>query len=413
MNSTKNKIEVYSFSDRRGGAAIAATRQVRTLNFAEEIQVIVAEKKSNNKLVLGPTRLQFAFHYILRIFEYALLTVFCRNGVGKKSLNLFSSRHVKKHILKSQACIIHMHWINNDTISISLIKKILKDNDNRKVIITMHDDWLFSNYEHCVLEEIQPERYNFFEAFFYRRKLQLNALLRKSNVIVTAPSLYLKNKANASEIFSKVHIDVVGNAIDTNVFKPFKKCDVRVCFQLEDVDFVILYGASGGKSYLKGYDLLKSALQRVNKKARKAVLLSFGGDKSGVSVTCGFKHIELGKIYEVDMLAKVYSSADVTVVPSRIESFGQVAAESLSCGTPVIAFDNSGLTDIVSDRESGFLVPAFDVAKFASSIELTMALTDDELQKMGKLGRDHILKRYSNDVISKQWHDIYKMTNGN
>jgi D-inositol-3-phosphate glycosyltransferase len=53
----------------------------------------------------------------------------------------------------------------------------------------------------------------------------------------------------------------------------------------------------------------------------------------------------------------IYSAADVTVVPSYHESFGLAAVESLACGTPVVATRAGGLTTVVRNGETGFLVP--------------------------------------------------------
>ncbi|GGQ12147.1 D-inositol-3-phosphate glycosyltransferase [Actinomadura coerulea] len=65
-------------------------------------------------------------------------------------------------------------------------------------------------------------------------------------------------------------------------------------------------------------------------------------------------------------LADWYRAADVTVVPSRSESFGLVAAESQACGTPVVASRVGGLCTAVADGESGVLIPGHDPADYAA-----------------------------------------------
>ena len=49
-------------------------------------------------------------------------------------------------------------------------------------------------------------------------------------------------------------------------------------------------------------------------------------------------------------LPKVYSSADITVIPSLTEPFGFVTLESLACGTPVIGSDLGGMRDIINEK---------------------------------------------------------------
>ncbi|MCL4435508.1 MAG: glycosyltransferase family 4 protein [Thaumarchaeota archaeon] len=65
--------------------------------------------------------------------------------------------------------------------------------------------------------------------------------------------------------------------------------------------------------------------------------------------------IYFGKV-DTKTLAKVYSAADITVVPSLYEEpFGRVISEALSCGTPVIASNRGGIPDIL-DQTVGILI---------------------------------------------------------
>ena len=69
-----------------------------------------------------------------------------------------------------------------------------------------------------------------------------------------------------------------------------------------------------------------------------------------------------------DEVGDYYALADVCVVPSRTESFGLVALEAQSLGTPVVASAVGGLTEIVEDGVTGILVPGRDPLRYAAAI---------------------------------------------
>ncbi|QVQ55002.1 D-inositol-3-phosphate glycosyltransferase [Spiractinospora alimapuensis] len=87
-------------------------------------------------------------------------------------------------------------------------------------------------------------------------------------------------------------------------------------------------------------------------------------------------------------LAYYYRAAAVTVMPSRSESFGLVAAESQACGTPVVAADVGGLPYVVRDGETGVLVDGHAPEDYATA--LRRLLTEPRLRDaMGSAGVRH------------------------
>jgi glycosyltransferase involved in cell wall biosynthesis len=80
----------------------------------------------------------------------------------------------------------------------------------------------------------------------------------------------------------------------------------------------------------------------------------------GVTVHPGVPRTELWEIM---------ARAAVVLCPSRWdEPFGLAAAEAQACGTPVVAFRRGGLSEVIVDGVTGFLVPADDVAAAASAV---------------------------------------------
>jgi glycosyltransferase involved in cell wall biosynthesis len=68
-------------------------------------------------------------------------------------------------------------------------------------------------------------------------------------------------------------------------------------------------------------------------------------------------------------LWKAMARAAVVLCPSRWdEPFGLAAAEAQACGTPVVAFRRGGLSEVIMDGVSGYLVPADDIPAAAEAV---------------------------------------------
>src|SRR6516164_5122241 len=72
-----------------------------------------------------------------------------------------------------------------------------------------------------------------------------------------------------------------------------------------------------------------------------------------------------------ELLSSYYRAADVCLVPSRSESFGLVALEAAACGTPVVASAVGGLTTLVDDGHTGYLVEEGDPGAYAAAVRRT------------------------------------------
>jgi glycosyltransferase involved in cell wall biosynthesis len=174
---------------------------------------------------------------------------------------------------------------------------------------------------------------------------------------------------------------------------------------------IILFGAvSADSDRNKGMDLLLEALNFIiqNDKdfALRNIIVVFGTNNKSLDLIFPLPVVCLGVIKDEQLLPQIYSSADLTVVPSRRESFGQVASESSSCGTPVVAFETTGLIDIVVHLKTGYLAEPFSTVDLAEGIK--MIVEDVGLRNfMSNMARERAITTFDIDITTQMHINLY------
>ena len=84
-----------------------------------------------------------------------------------------------------------------------------------------------------------------------------------------------------------------------------------------------------------------------------------------------------------------YVNASVLVHPSLSDGFGQVVAEAMACGIPVIATDRTGAADWIEDGRNGFVVPAGDAGAIRDRLE-SLASHPAAVAEMGRRARETV-----------------------
>ena len=402
-----------SFSFTRGGAAIAAGK------FKE-----LAENNTHDKLSSLSQGDAARFQFFKRLISYLFLKLQFDGNPIKHSLNLFSYAPILKSFNQLDT-FHHIHWVNNDTLSVFDLDKIPPGS-----LITLHDEWLYCGAEHCY--KVDDSSLDFINGYPFFKKgvwgLHWNYLIwrvkkyklsKRTDLIYTVPSSWMQKRASQSLILRNADVRLLPNPIDVDVFMPSTKINIdmfRSSLGILPDDIVLVFGAIGGKaSYLKGVYLLDEALKKLRSEmstdlVKKIKLIDFGGKVKKNDFLQGFQNISLGYVYDQGQLAKLYSSADCVIVPSLVESFGQVAVEALACETPVVCFNCSGLIDIVIDGESGLLATPYSADDLAEKIKNMILLPAENRAALGQNGRRHVIQKFSYPDISKQYNRIINDT---
>lgn len=228
-----------------------------------------------------------------------------------------------------------------------------------------------------------------------------NKVAEKLDNIVTV-SLASQRDIDKYFFVSKKQSHVLPNGIDTDIFSP-----------QEDIARIpqrIITTASSDQP-IKGLHVLLEAFSRIKddypeahiriigklkKDGRNASLLDELNLNERVSFVSGISTEEL---------TKEYAQASVMVCPSMYEGFGLPLGEAMACELPAITSDGGALPEVAGD--AAHIFPAGNIDALAEKIRVVFD-NPSEAEKLGKLGRQHILEQFSWQRVAVRLTEYYQ-----
>jgi len=133
---------------------------------------------------------------------------------------------------------------------------------------------------------------------------------------------------------------------------------------------------AGRMSTGKRFDLVIRTYARLRREfpSISLDLVGDGEERAGLERFCrveGIEGVTFHGVVDQRRLAALYRGAHLLLNGSRAESFGNVVAEAMACGLPVVAFEVGSLPELVEEGSSGFLcAPGDEEAHFRHAAEL-------------------------------------------
>lgn len=360
------KVLTISKSDLSGGAAIAAYRTHQALRNENINSIMLVQEKKSNDYNVKTIHNNLFSKFLYKIRPY--IEAFYLKKYSNRKNEIFSisnigfSKLIEK-INKIDPDIVHLHWTCGGMIKIEDIFKI-----KVPIVWTQHDMWLMTGGCHynsdCVryldscgtCPVLSSNSRNDLSRKVFKRKVDL--ISKKQNISIVCVSNWLKNKFIESPIMKHKNISVIGNPIDTNIFKLHNKDFCRELWNLPKDKKLILFGAIDATTdKRKGFSILQKTLNNLDDE--KCELVVFGSNRPLERQDFNLNVHYVGSLSDDISLVSLYNAVDVMVVPSLQEAFGQTASESISCGTPVVTFRTTGVEDIIEHKKNGFLADNF------------------------------------------------------
>ena len=271
-----------------------------------------------------------------------------------------------KKLKKYNPDIVHIHNIHGHDVNLSVFIKWLKKN-NKKVVWTLHDCWTFTGY--CTYFSLsgcdkwkrecnscpQCKKYSWVFDCSKNNYNKKKELLSGGWITFVTPSRWLCNLAKES-FLKDSEVNVIYNGINIDVFSPK---DVS-----KNNDRKAVLGVSFGWNERKGIDVFIELAYRLDD-SYDIILV---GTDSEIEKKLPSRIKTIRRTSSQAELAKIYSSCDVLVNPTKDEVFGMVNVEALACGLPVVTFNTGGAPESLNNK-SGYVVECNDISALIEKIE--------------------------------------------
>lgn len=317
------------------------------------------------------------------------------NKIGKEINKFTGILNKEKHLNKiSKLYFPHktrenfINYINSNKFDIvigvqgrfSLLLGIIKDKVNSKVM-----GWQHNSYEAYLKN---PNRYHWNQDVMFNKYI-----------------------SNLDEY-------IVLTDYDKNMFKSERDIDCTVIHNpksfVSDIKSPLTskkFLAAGRFNVQKGFDLLIESYKLFCEKNKEWNLVIVGEGEEKSKIEKLIKKYNLENRVEIhgftNKINEYFLESSVLLLPSRWEGMPMIVLESLEMGVPIVSYDITAATQIITDNREGIIVPKYNVEEFAKAME---KISESDILR-NKMARNCILKSLEFDIqnIAKKWNEVFSL----
>ncbi|MCF8357670.1 MAG: glycosyltransferase family 4 protein [Prolixibacteraceae bacterium] len=404
-------------SFKTGGAAIAAQRLWKALlKLKINTHFLVYDKYTSdnrNLIILTKSRWDVFQWWFRFIYERLYFFIFQKNMSVRFSISpAISGKNISKLAVVKKSDIIHLHWFNQGFLSLKNVKELA--DLGKPMVWTLHDMWAFTGGCHyndgcynfingcgnCPYLK-KPGKYDLSYRIFRGKE----NLYKNVNITFVTCSNWLKNEATKAKVLEGGKIIHIPNPINVDLFCSSMPLKIRKNLSLPLHKTFIFFGAANVNDSRKGVKYLIDALNIISINTNIEILL-FGKNGSLIADKLPFITHDFGLVNCVEKIIELYQAADLFVLPSLQDNLPNTIMESMSCGTPVVAFKTGGVPEMIDHKKTGYLAEYKSAEDLARGIKWVLENNKDNC--LGKAGREKVLREYSEEVVAKQYIKLYE-----
>ena len=388
----------FSFSDGPNGAGLAAYQiftGLRSRGYKGKLLVLSKSTDDEDVLKIGLGKLPKIGIALIRRFEKLIQFTYRAKRKDSFHSGLFGTNYISLKKMIKSADLIILYWVTGGLLSDKFIGKLLKL--DKKIIWRFSDmapltggchysygcEGFVESCEKCPeLKDTGSKRLPE-KVLFRKKKLWID----KENLTIVATNKWMKCNVSKSLVFKNTDCKVIHTGTDLDVFKPIEKSKPE--------KKIVLIGAQNPKIRSKGFiqliEMLKKYIERFDESDFELHVFGTPIDLNLYNIDISFKN--WGKITDKNKLAKIYSQANIFLIPSIADNLPNTALEALACGTPVLGFSIGGLLDVVEHGNNGFLARENDVDEMANYLH--ELLFNIDLDKMSYEARKLVEHKFN------------------
>jgi glycosyltransferase involved in cell wall biosynthesis len=401
--------------DAHDGAARGSTWLTKALlSRGVEAPLVVGRKRTNDPTISSLPGKIAPFSARLRMkFDRLPLQLYHKSQEAFWTVGWLPCR-VDRLMSEFAPDIVHLHWVGAGFLSIAALKQF-----DCPVVWTLRDMWTFTGGCHytagCQRYQqtcgVCPQLRSHRDADLSRTIWNMKQRHWQGlDLWFVAISHWLADCARSSPLLSSFPIDVIPNGVDLGRFQPTVKSVARQAWDLPPDRPIIVFGAMRAlQDPRKGYPDLIAAIRKLKETGRAAdlMLVVFGDPNVGELPDLEIASRNVGYVGDDQQLSRLYSAADIAVVPSLEEAFGKTVVEAMACGTPVVAFDIGGPRDIITHLHDGFLAQPQSSDDLARGIAWCL----DQVKRgpaLGERARAKVEAEFDIDVVAASYERLYR-----
>ncbi len=212
--------------------------------------------------------------------------------------------------------------------------------------------------------------------------------------------------------YAGVKMSVVPNGFDLSRFRPDVGARGRVRAGLGCADDTLLVGMVGRFDPLKNHSGFISAMAMLHRHMPQVQLLLAGKgvDRDNKELVHSIERAGLSANTHLlgprDDVPELMAALDVLACPSHAEAFPNVVGEAMAAGVPCVATDVGDCAYIIGD--TGHVVPAGNMAGFASSVEAMLKLSHAERTALGEKARVRVASYFEIGHVVRSYEETYE-----